>query len=196
MNEQEFGKEFKRLLDQGADLSIKQSTLYRLQLARRAALENVQPASEILNSGHSTSVYSGHDGHLITGKQILLLLVLFAFALVSTTYWQYFEKSRHAAIDNAILEDDLSIDAFDDLSIDLFIGNELEPRNGSPAEVQVDTESELTDGLPANTQVNDEPQQTDESAAGAHLDNALDQADDLPTDSRREKTFDEWIGSK
>ena len=40
MNEQELGRKIAKLLDLSAEENIKQSTLYRLQFARRAALEN------------------------------------------------------------------------------------------------------------------------------------------------------------
>ena len=49
MNEQELGREIAKLLDYSADENIKQSTLYRLQSARRAALQNSQSTLEIMN---------------------------------------------------------------------------------------------------------------------------------------------------
>ncbi len=43
MNEQQFGKEIARLLNQSSEETVKQSTLYRLQSARQAALEHYRP---------------------------------------------------------------------------------------------------------------------------------------------------------
>jgi len=116
MNEQELGKEIAKLLDCSADENIKQSTLYRLQSARRAALENCQPTVKIINSGNGTSVYAGHHGHFNAGKLLLLLTIL--LVLVSTVDWQFLDNDKYAVIDTMILADDLPIDAY--------IDNELE----------------------------------------------------------------------
>jgi len=110
MNEQEFGKEISRLLDQGADQTIKQSTLYRLQVARRAALENCQPTMNIIQSGNGTSVYGRHSGHMYAMKELLLMTVL--FILMNIVYYQFWDNDKYAAIDTMILADDLPIDAY------------------------------------------------------------------------------------
>ncbi|WP_160817978.1 DUF3619 family protein [Nitrosomonas oligotropha] len=110
MNEQEFGKEISRLLDQGADQTIKQSTLYRLQVARRAALENCQPTMNIIQSGNGTSLYGRHSGHMYAMKVLLLMTVL--FILMNIVYYQFWENDKYAAIDTMILADDLPIDAY------------------------------------------------------------------------------------
>ncbi len=189
MNEQELGKEIATFLDFGANETIKQSTLYRLQSARRAALENCQPTLEIINSGNGTSVYSGYDGHgehFKTGKLLLLLIVLFAFALVSATYWQFLEKSR-STIDTTILVDDLSTDAYidnepefdDDLSIDAYIDNVLQRVDDLLTDERVENEPELADDLPTDARIDNEPEL----------------ADDLPTDARIDNELDEWLDS-
>ncbi len=110
MNEQEFGKEIAKLLDQAADQTIKQSTLYRLQSARRAALENCQPALNIIQSGSGTSVFGKHGGHYYLGKALLLITVL--LVLMNIVYSQFWENDKYAAIDTMILADDLPIDAY------------------------------------------------------------------------------------
>ena len=56
MNEQELGKEIAKLLNHSINENMKQSTVYRLQSARRAALQNSQSTLEIMNSGNNTSV--------------------------------------------------------------------------------------------------------------------------------------------
>ncbi len=186
MNEQELGKEIARFLDYGANETIKQSTLYRLQSARRAALENCQPTLEIINSGNGTSVYGEHGEHFKTGKLLLLLIVLFAFVLVSTTYWQFLEKSR-SAIDTTILVDDLSTDSYidnepefdDDLSIDAYIDNMLQ----------------RVDDLSTDERVDNEPERTDDLPTDVRIDNAPELADDLPIDARIDNELDEWLDS-
>jgi hypothetical protein len=183
MNEQELGKEIARFLDSGADETIKQSTLYRLQSARRTALENCQPTLRIINSGDGTSVYGGHDEHFNTGKLLLLLVALCIFAVVSATYWQFLEKSK-SAIDNTILVDDVSIDAHidneheldDDLSIDADIDNVLKLVDDLSVDAHSDSEPELIDDTPTDTRIEDETELTDELPTDTHVDdNELDE---------------------
>lgn len=182
MNEQELGKEIAKFLDFGADETIKQSTLYRLQSARRAALENCQPELKIINSGDGTSVYGGHDEHFNTGKLLLLLLVLFAFALVSATYWQFLEKSK-SALDNTVLVDDVSIDAHidnehesdDELSIDAYIDNVLQLVDDLSADVEnaSEPERELVDDMPMDVRIDNESELVDDMPTDTHIDNEL-----------------------
>lgn len=117
MNEQEFGKNIARLLDQGSEETIKQSTLYRLQLARQAALERCEPESvKLINSGRNTSVYGKHGGYSAAGKLLLLLTAI--YILMNIMLAQFSEHENNAAIDTLILADDLPVDAY--------IDNELE----------------------------------------------------------------------
>ena len=122
MNEQKLGKEVASLLDYSADENIKQSTLYRLQSARRAALENYQSTSGVINSGNGTSAYGGHDGHFNAGKLLLLLTVL--FVLVNMVYWQFVDNDKYAAIDAMILADDLPINAYIDNEFDEWLDSD------------------------------------------------------------------------
>lgn len=113
MNEHEFGKKIAKVLDQSADETIRQSTLYRLQLARRAALEQCESESaKLINSGQSTSVYGRHDGHWNAGKLLILLAVLYCLTNIFIT--QFFEHEVNAVIDTRILIDDLPVDAYID----------------------------------------------------------------------------------
>ena len=186
MNEQELGKEIAKLLDVSASETIKQSTLYRLQSARRAALENCQPTLEIMNSGNGTSAFGGHNEHFNAGKLLLLVVVLVTFALVSATYWQFLERNRSAA-DTTILVDDLSADSLrdnepkliDDLSIDAYIDNVLQLVEDISAEVLIDNESI--------------PEQVDDSSANAQIENEPELTDDLATEARIDSEFDERL---
>ncbi|OQW42578.1 MAG: hypothetical protein A4S08_11480 [Proteobacteria bacterium SG_bin4] len=111
MNEHEFGKKIAKLLDQSTDETIKQSTLYRLQSARRAALEQCEPESlKLINSGRGNSVYGRHGAHLDPGKLLLLLTII--FIVMNVFIAQFFEHDRNAAIDVQILADDLPVDAY------------------------------------------------------------------------------------
>lgn len=199
MNEQEMGKEIARLLDFGANETLKQSTLYRLQSARRAALENCQPALEIINSGNGTSVYSGHDGHFNTGKLLLVLIVLFAFALVSTTYWQLLEKSKSTTM----LIDDLSTETYidsepelvDDLSLDAYIDNVLQLVDDLSTNARVDNGSEQVDDIPTDALIDNEVELVDDMPTDVHIDNESELADDLSTDARTDVELNEWLDS-
>ena len=187
MNEQELGKEIARFLDFGADETIKQSTLYRLQSARRAALENCQPTLRIINSGDGTSVYGGHGEHFNTGKLLLLLIVLFTFALVSATYWQFLEKSK-SAIDNTILVDDLSIDTH--------MGNESELGDESSLDAYIDNVLQLVDDLSEGAHIDNEPERIDDMPADARSDDEPELTDELPIDTHVDNNeLDEWLDS-
>lgn len=115
MSEQEFGKKIADALDAGAHEAMKQSTLYRLQSARLAALEQCQYESEsskIIHSGNGYSVFGKHGGNLDGGKLLLLATVL--FVLMNLIYLQFWDNDKYSAIDAMILADDLPIDAYID----------------------------------------------------------------------------------
>ena len=188
MNEQELGKEIAKLLDHSVNENMKQSTVYRLQSARRAALENCQPTLKIMNAGNGTSVYSGHDGYFNTGKLFLLLTVLLASVLVSTTYWQFLEKGKYATVDDTeILTDDSPTDAY--------IDNEFELVDDLPTDTHIDNALEQVDNLPTDAHIDSVLEQVDDLPTDTHIDNALEQVDDLPTDTRIDNEFDKWLDS-
>lgn len=192
MNEQELGKEIAKLLDHSVNENMKQSIVYRLQSARRAALENCQPTLKLMNSGNGTSVYGGHDGYFNIGKLLLLLTALFTFFLVSTTYWQFLEKGKYAAVDDTeILVDDSPADTYFDNVLEL-----VDVVDDLPADTHIDNEPEQIDNLPADARIDNEPElATDLPTADAHVDNVLEQIDDLPTDTRIDNEFDKWLDS-
>ncbi len=204
MNEQELGKGIAKLLDVSANENIKQSTLYRLQCARRAALENCQPTFEIINSGNGASIYGEHDSHFhfYTGKLIWLLIMLFAFALVSTTYWQFLEKSR-SSIDDTVLVDDLSTvttgdneqELMDDLSIEAYIDNESELVDDVSADVDIDNESENGDGLSTDILINEEPELDHDVSEGTSIENEPELTSDLSINVQIDNGTDELLGT-
>ncbi len=202
MNEQELGKEIAKFLDISANENIKQSTLYRLQSARRAALENYQPTLEIINSGHNTSIYGGHSEHFNAGKLLLLLIALFAFALVSATYWQFLEKGK-SAVDTTILIDDLSTETFfdnesdlvDDLLKETFFDNEPDVADTISTDVRIDNESELANRITTESRIDNEPAISSGKSTDAHIDHESKLDDDMPTDTRIDNELDEWFDS-
>ena len=113
MNEQQFGKEVANLLHQSTHETIKQSTLYRLQAARLAALEQCQfESSKIIRSSSNYSVYGWHGISWDSGKFLLLLTIL--FILINLAYLQFRDADKYSAIDTLILADDLPVDAYID----------------------------------------------------------------------------------
>lgn len=114
MNEHEFGKKVAALLDQSTKETVKQSTLYRLQSARRAALEQYEPESlKLINSGRGNSVYGRSGGHHDAGKLLLLLLTVL-FIMMNVFLTQFSERDNNVAIDVQILADELPVDAYID----------------------------------------------------------------------------------
>ncbi|TXI16983.1 MAG: DUF3619 family protein [Nitrosomonas sp.] len=188
MNEQELGKKIAELLDVGASENIKQSTLYRLQSARRLALENCQSSYEIINSGNGTSAFSEHDQHHFhTGKLILLLIMLFAFALVSATYWQFLEKGK-SAVEATVLIDDKSSSAV--------LDNEHEASGESSIETYIDNVLQLVDDLSTDDQIDNGSEQDDDVPTDAYVTDEAISEDDGSLDTRSNDEFDLNIDSQ
>lgn len=202
MNEQELGRKIAKLLDFSAEENIKQSTLYRLQFARRAALENCQPKLDIMNSGKGTSVYGGHDQHLNMGKLLLLLIALFAFAMVSATYWQFLEKGR-TGLDTTILGDDLSTETYidneteldDDLSIDAYIDNMRKLVDDLSTDARIDNEPALEDDVPADARIDNEAELDEVLPTDDRVENEAVLEDDMTADAPVENELEEWLDS-
>lgn len=116
---EEVGRKVARLLDCGLD-DIKQSTLNRLQSARRASLENYHMAEAVVNVGQGArgaSTRGGHDWHSRTGRWLSVITLL--FALAGVLYWQSFQQSdENEEIEIMLLVDDLPIDAYLDDEFD------------------------------------------------------------------------------
>lgn len=204
MNEQELGRKIAKLLDLSAEENIKQGTLYRLQFARREALENYQSTLEIMNSGNSTFVYGGHGQHLNIGKTLLLLIALFAFALVSATYWQFLEKGR-STVDTSILVDGPSTQTYidnepeleDDLSTDAYIDNARNLADDVSIDARIDDEPAFEDDVPANARIDNEPEaELDEVLpTDDRIDNEVVLEDEMTTDAPADNELKEWLDS-
>ena len=119
MNEHEVGKKITKLLDLGLD-DIKQSTLNRLQSARRASLESYYMAESVANVGQGTSARNGNEWQIKTGK--LLSIIALLFALAGIFYWQTLQQSdENEEIDILVLTDDLPINAYLDDGFDAWL---------------------------------------------------------------------------
>lgn len=119
MNEHEVGKKITKLLDLGLD-DIKQSTLNRLQSARRASLESYHMAGSVANVGQGTSARNGNEWQIKTGK--LLSIIALLFALAGIFYWQTLQQSdENEEIDILVLTDDLPINAYLDDGFDAWL---------------------------------------------------------------------------
>jgi hypothetical protein len=119
MNEHEVGKKITKLLDLGLD-DIKQSTLNRLQSARRASLENYHMAESMSNVGQGASARNGNEWQVKTRK--LLSIIALLFTLAGILYWQALQQGdENEEIDILVLADDLPINAYLDDEFDAWL---------------------------------------------------------------------------
>ena len=116
MNEQEWGSRIASHLDYGAD-QLKPGTLYRLQSARRNALEKYHPKAAGWAWGGSVS----WSGSMLSVKFLLPLAVLLA-GLAGAIYWQNLQQGNDLAeIDLHLLTDDLPINAYLDKDFEAWL---------------------------------------------------------------------------
>ncbi len=109
--EDRMGREVAKLLNHSLG-EIDQNTLYRLQSARKAALENYQSTERILYVGAGISAHGGH-GRFFTHANKLLLSVAVLLIVLGSIYWKInYEIDENAAIDTMILADELPIDVY------------------------------------------------------------------------------------
>ncbi|MCC7091442.1 MAG: DUF3619 family protein [Nitrosomonas sp.] len=200
MNEQELGKEIAKLLDLSAAENIKQSTLYRLQSVRRAALENCHPTLEIMNSGNGTSVFGVHAPHFHPGKMLLLLAILFVFTMVPATYWQFLERGKLS--DTTVLVDHMPTEresATDDEHelIDEYIDDVLKLVDDLSTNARVDAMPEVQDDLSTDVApLMDESEVTPDIPAETTLESTVEPIENAPVDVRMDNELDEWMGSR
>lgn len=198
MNEQELGKEIAKLLDLTAAENIKQSTLYRLQSARRAALDHCHPTLEIMNSGNGTSVFGVHAPHFHPAKFLLFLVILFVFTMVPATYWQFLERGKLS--NNAELVHSLPTEsAVDDEHelIDEYIDDVLKLVDDLSTNVRIDAApEEMEDGLSAETpSLMSEPEVDTDIPAETSIETTTDpiEIENAPIDVRVDNERDEWL---
>lgn len=109
MNEQELAKKITRHLDDGLD-TLSQSTLNKLQLARKHALAHHHAPRTVFGlawAGHGTS---GHGWH---GYRFWIPAAALLLVLSGAMYWQNVEQSGDAdEIDAALLAGELPVHAY------------------------------------------------------------------------------------
>jgi hypothetical protein len=121
MREDETGKNVARLLDHSLD-NLKQSTLNRLQAARRAALDNYQMAEARVSVrvGQGVSARGGHEWQLKTRKVLSVITLL--LALAGIVYWQTLQPiDENEEIDIMLLVDELPVNAYLDNELDAWL---------------------------------------------------------------------------
>ncbi|HET9764205.1 MAG TPA: DUF3619 family protein [Casimicrobiaceae bacterium] len=112
MTEPEIARKLTAYLDHGA-ASIKAGTLYRLQLARQAALARLDEPKHA-----SQLVFAGAGGTLgprrgLADLRIWLGVLLVVGGIASFQYWQSTQQARDLEdTDAAILSSDLPIEAY------------------------------------------------------------------------------------
>lgn len=105
MNEEEkTGKTIAKLLDHSLN-DVTPGTLYRLQAARRAALEHYQPAEKILHAGVGISVQSGYHWLSAHAGRVLLTASLLLFLAIHS-YWQMNNRIDDTMLTPVILTND------------------------------------------------------------------------------------------
>lgn len=196
MNEQELGKEIAKLLDLTAAENIKQSTLYRLQSARRAALENCHSTLEIMNSGNGTSVFGVHASHFHPAKFLLFLVILFVFTMVPATYWQFLERSNKLSNDAELvhnLSPESPVDDEHEL-IDDYIDDVLKLMDDLSTNARIDTAPDIQNDLPAEIPaLMGEPEVNPVTPAETDIETTTDPIENAPVDARIDNEPDEWL---
>jgi len=108
MNERETAKKITAYLDRGT-AELKSGTLYKLQLARQAALDR-QPAAELALAGSGGSVWARRG---LMDVRVWLGVLLLVGGIVSYQYWQTVQQTRDLEeTDAAILSSELPIEAY------------------------------------------------------------------------------------
>ncbi|HET7060588.1 MAG TPA: DUF3619 family protein [Nitrosospira sp.] len=121
MTEDEIGRKATRLLDRDLD-SMKQSTLNRLQAARRAALENYEAAEEMVSVPRTASAGAHRNDHPGIAVRKLVSILALLFAITAAVYWQNFQQSdENEDIDIMLLLDDVPVNAYLDDEFDAWL---------------------------------------------------------------------------
>jgi hypothetical protein len=119
MNEQEFGHQFKRKLDQALDLEP--TTLNRLKLAREHALSRQRVTEPVFVLALADAVVGRLSGNPAS-VSIVLAGAALILALVGIHYWQQQPSVEEIEeIDAAILTGDLPVSAYIDKSFDTWL---------------------------------------------------------------------------
>lgn len=118
-NDQELAKKITALLDQ-SNSEMRQGTVYKLQLARQAALARMAGRDDSPQSAPSLALATaggtgtmGSSWRLATDFRLWLGVLIIAGGAYFYDYWTILEQaSEIAELDSALLGSDLPLDAF------------------------------------------------------------------------------------
>jgi hypothetical protein len=118
-NDQELARKITALLDQGNN-DLRQGTVYKLQLARQAALAKMAGRSDspqittvhgLAGAGNTGTV--GNMRRFVTDFRLWLGVLIIAGGVYYYDYWTILQQaSEIAELDSALLGSDLPVDAF------------------------------------------------------------------------------------
>jgi hypothetical protein len=121
MNEQELARQVVQHLDRGLG-QIKQGTLYRLQSARKAALDGYREAplpAYVPAWAGDIAFRISHSPHFMRN---LIAASLLVFGMMGVTYWQVaLQGNDIAEIDASLLSGELPIDAYLDSGFEAWL---------------------------------------------------------------------------
>lgn len=116
MNERDFAERIARHLDDGLN-SLRPGTLYRLRLAREAALARLDHEKPV-----SVSMGGGPDR--VLNRRVLISLSALILGLSVLLFWQDQQAPRqldYAELDAQVLTDDLPVTAYLDTGFEVWL---------------------------------------------------------------------------
>jgi hypothetical protein len=112
MNEEELARKLTRTLNQAAE-QLRPDIVERLAGARRQALSKAGSRKRVWNFAWAASSHSSQQG--VHWHRFLAPIAALILLIASVIYWQITShESEVAAIDAALLADDLPVDAYTD----------------------------------------------------------------------------------
>jgi hypothetical protein len=125
MNEQEFGYRIKQSLNHG--LSLDESRLERLRLAREAALSRHQVAEPVSWLSWAGEVAGSTGSPRFLVSRLILPTLVLALGLFVVNYWHQAQLAQeNAEIDAEVLTGELPIDAYLDKGFDAWLRHSSE----------------------------------------------------------------------
>ena len=121
MNEQQFGRQIRKVLDQG--LPLDDVTAARLRAVRESALEHHHAAGHSTVGAWALQVAGpGSVGPRSLVSRVLVPAAILSVGLVVVNYWYQSQVSQDLAqIDAAVLTGDLPIDAYLDTGFNAWL---------------------------------------------------------------------------
>ena len=121
MNERDFAERIASQLDQGLN-GLRPGTLYRLRLAREAALARLDHEKPV--SGSVGGTLRGTDPERVLNRRVLIPLSALILALSILLFWQDQQAPRqpdYADLDAQVLSDELPVTAYLDQGFEVWL---------------------------------------------------------------------------